>query len=91
MHPSRRRFLAGSAATLSFGGPSLKVRAAETDSRFVLIFLRGGMDGLNVVVPYGDANLKNWRPGLAPPEPGQPNGLSDLGGFWGLHPSLKAA
>nr|WP_294555568.1 DUF1501 domain-containing protein [uncultured Rhodopila sp.] len=91
MHPSRRGFLAGSAATVSFGGASLQVRAAETGSRFVLIFLRGGMDGLNVVVPYGDANLRTWRPGLAPPEPGHPNGLSDLGGFWGLHPSLKAA
>jgi uncharacterized protein (DUF1501 family) len=91
MHPSRRSFLAGSTATLSFGAPSLRVRAAETDSRFVLIFLRGAMDGLNVIVPYGDANLKPWRPGLALPEPGQPSGLSDLGGFWGLHPSLKAA
>nr|WP_294517320.1 DUF1501 domain-containing protein [uncultured Rhodopila sp.] len=91
MHPSRRSFLAGSAATLSFGGSTLKLRAAETDSRFVLILLRGAMDGLNVVVPYGDANLKTWRPGLVLPEPGQPNGLSDLGGFWGLHPSLKAA
>ena len=91
MHPSRRGFLAGSAATLSFGGPSLRVRAAETDSRFVLIILRGAMDGLNVVVPYGDPNLAVWRPGLALPEPGQPNGLSDLGDFWGLHPSLKAS
>jgi uncharacterized protein (DUF1501 family) len=91
MHPSRRGFLAGSAATLSFGGPSLRVRAAETDSRFVLIILRGAMDGLNVVVPYADANLKTWRPSLMLPEPGQPNGLSDLGGSWGLHPALKAA
>ena len=91
MHPSRRGFLAGSAATLSFGGPTLRLRAAETDSRFVLIILRGAMDGLNVVVPYGDPNLKTWRPGLARLNPGQPNGLSDLGGFWGLHPSLKAA
>jgi uncharacterized protein (DUF1501 family) len=89
MHPSRRGFLLGSAASLSVGGASLTVRAAETDARFVLIFLRGAMDGLNVVVPYGDANLKTWRPNLVPPEPGRPDGLADLGGFWGLHPSLK--
>jgi uncharacterized protein (DUF1501 family) len=89
MHTSRRRFLLGSAATLSVGDASLTVRAAQTDARFVLIFLRGAMDGLNVVVPYGDANLRTWRPSLVPPEPGQANGLADLGGFWGLHPSLK--
>jgi uncharacterized protein (DUF1501 family) len=90
MHPSRRGFLLGSAATtMSLGGASLQVRAAATDSRFVLIFLRGAMDGLDVVAPYGDANLRTWRPNLVLPEPGQPNGLVDLGGFWGLHPALK--
>ncbi|MBE7158763.1 MAG: DUF1501 domain-containing protein, partial [Rhodospirillales bacterium] len=66
------------------------MRAAETDKRLILIFLRGALDGLNVVVPYGDRNLKKWRESLVLPEPGQPGGLSDLGGFWGLHPSLKA-
>src|ERR1700722_10867994 len=89
MQPSRRGFLLGSAAAISLGGASLQVRAAETDSRFVLIFLRGAMDGLDVVVPYGDANLKTWRANLVLPGPGRPNGLADLGGFWGLHPSLK--
>ncbi|HEY4171774.1 MAG TPA: hypothetical protein VGM42_02015, partial [Rhodopila sp.] len=89
MQPSRRGFLLGSAATLSLGGGSLQVRAAETDSRFVLIFLRGAMDGLDVVPPYGDPNLKVWRPSLVLPDPGRPNGLADLGGFWGLHPALK--
>jgi uncharacterized protein (DUF1501 family) len=89
MQPSRRGFLLGSAATLSLGGTSLQVRAADTDRRFVLIFLRGAMDGLGVVVPYGDPNLKTWRPTLVPQEPGQVNGLADLGGFWGLHPKLK--
>jgi uncharacterized protein (DUF1501 family) len=89
MQPSRRGFLLGSAATLSVGGASLQVRAAGTESRFVLIFLRGAMDGLDVVAPYGDPNLKTWRPNLVLPDPGQPHGLADLGGFWGLHPSLK--
>lgn len=89
MQPSRRGFLLGSAATLSLSGASLQVRAAQTDSRFVLIFLRGAMDGLDVVPPYGDPNLKVWRPSLVLPEPGQPSGLADLGGFWGLHPALK--
>lgn len=89
MRSSRRGFLLGSAATLSLGAASLQVRAAGSDSRFVLIFLRGAMDGLDAVTPYGDRNLRTWRPGLVLPEPGQPNGLADLGGFWGLHPSLR--
>ena len=86
---SRRDIVLGSAATLTLGGASLSARAAETDSRFVLIFLRGAMDGLDVVVPYGDSNLKTWRPSLMLPDPGRVNGLEDLGDFWGLHPSLK--
>lgn len=89
MRLSRRGFLVSSMATVSVRGASLKVQAAATDSRFVLIFLRGGMDGLDVVAPYGDPNLTRWRPNLVLPEPGQPGGLADLGGFWGLHPSLK--
>ncbi len=89
MQPSRRGFLLGSAASLSLGGASLQVRAAQTDSRFVLIFLRGAMDGLDVVVPYGDMDLKPWRAKLVLPEPNQPGGLADLGGFFGLHPALK--
>jgi uncharacterized protein (DUF1501 family) len=90
MNPTRRGLLLGSAAMFSLGGASLSVRAAESDNRFVLVFLRGAMDGLNVVEPYGDPNLKVWRPNLVLPEPGQPKGLADLGGFWGLHPSLKS-
>lgn len=90
MDTSRRGFLLGSAAAVTIGGASLAVHAAQTDSRFVLVFLRGAMDGLSVVVPYGDHNLRSWRPALVPPEPGQEKGLADLGGFWGLHPSLKA-
>ena len=90
MRASRRGFLLGSAAAASLGGLSLQVHAAETDSRFVLIFLRGAMDGLDVIAPYGDANLRQWRPKLVLPEPGRPNGLADLGGFFGLHPSLRA-
>jgi uncharacterized protein (DUF1501 family) len=91
MHFSRRGLLAGSAAAFALPGTSLSVRAAETDSRFILIFLRGAVDGMSVVVPYGDPNLRALRPALIPPEPGQAGGMGDLGGFWGLHPSLKAA
>jgi uncharacterized protein (DUF1501 family) len=56
----------------------------------VCIFLRGGMDGLNVVVPQGDQDYVNLRPHLAIPETktGDTRTAIDLDGFFGLHPSL---
>jgi uncharacterized protein (DUF1501 family) len=59
-----------------------------TPRRFVLVLLRGGLDGLSAVAPYGDPRLAALRPGLVVPEPGREGGLLDLGGFWGLHPAL---
>ena len=53
-----------------------------------MVILRGALDGLAAVVPYGDPALADLRGELVPAGPGQPNGLLDLGGFYGLHPSL---
>lgn len=58
------------------------------DRRFVFIVLRGAMDGLNVVVPYGDAAYRNLRRELAMAAPGESGGVSNLDGFFGLHPKL---
>lgn len=57
----------------------------------VCIFLRGGMDGLNVVVPHGDADYYRLRPTLAIPEPssGKDAAGIDLDGFFSLHPALR--
>jgi uncharacterized protein (DUF1501 family) len=56
----------------------------------VCIFLRGGIDGLSAIVPYGDgANYYEARPTLAVPEPGSsPNAAVDLNGYFGLHPAF---
>lgn len=56
----------------------------------VVVFLRGGMDGLNFIVPFKDDNYYKLRRGIAIPEPGKPNGLVDLDGFFGLHPRAAA-
>jgi uncharacterized protein (DUF1501 family) len=56
----------------------------------VALFLRGGADGLNVVVPYGDKQYKKLRPTLAIPSPGKNGGALDLDGFFGLHPRLSS-
>jgi len=54
----------------------------------VLVFLRGGMDGLHVVPPHGDAAYRKHRHALAVSEPGKGNGTRNLDGFFGLHPDL---
>jgi uncharacterized protein (DUF1501 family) len=56
----------------------------------VCIFLRGGIDGLSAVVPYGDgANYYDIRPSIAVPEPGTAgNAAIDLDGYFGLNPAL---
>jgi uncharacterized protein (DUF1501 family) len=90
----RRKFLtqAGLASLSAFGsGHSwLGANAAQTNNtqRLIVIFLRGAVDGLNVVVPYNDPSYYQYRPKIAIPQPGQPEGAIDLDGRFGLHPSL---
>jgi uncharacterized protein (DUF1501 family) len=98
MNITRRFFLKSSAAALAYCGVSpLRVLAdAGLDANnlkvvnrgktLVVIFLRGGMDGLNFVVPFKDPAYYGLRKGIAVPEPGKPNGAVDLNGFFGLHP-----
>jgi uncharacterized protein (DUF1501 family) len=84
----RRATLLGLASVLTLGRVSLAVADAPTEQRFVVVILRGAMDGLSAVVPYGDPGLTALRPELVPPMPGQNQGLLDLGGMFGLHPAL---
>ncbi len=52
----------------------------------VYVFLRGGLDGLSLCVPYGDPDYAGHRPTQAVPPPGQSGGALNLDGFFGLHP-----
>ena len=72
-----------------YGDPlRFNLRAAPASGKtLVVIFQRGGCDGLNTVVPYGDDEYYNLRPGIAVPPPGS-GGALNLDGFFGLHPSL---
>jgi uncharacterized protein (DUF1501 family) len=85
---SRRSALLGLTAAVTFGRASLALAAMPTSQRFIVIILRGALDGMSAVEPYGDADFAALRGALALPQPGAPGGVLDLGGFYGLHPSL---
>ena len=61
--------------------------SAPGENRLVVIILRGAMDGLHVVQPYGDAGLSAARPEF---ETGPEHGAIDLDGFFALHPALSS-
>jgi uncharacterized protein (DUF1501 family) len=60
------------------------------NKRLIVILLRGGMDGLNVVAPYADRRYYDLRPTIAVGKPGSDFGLLDLDGHFGLNPALQA-
>jgi uncharacterized protein (DUF1501 family) len=60
---------------------------APTDRRFVVVILRGALDGLAAVPPYGDPDYKSVRGALALDTTGT-TALHDLDGHFGLHPAL---
>lgn len=86
---TRRTALLGLATAFTLGRASLALAQAPTDKRFVVFLLRGALDGMSAVQPYGDANCLALRGELALPAPGGAGGLLDLGGFYGLHPGLQ--
>jgi uncharacterized protein (DUF1501 family) len=87
---SRRRFLAGLATTgaLSLGLPRAVLASAPTERRFVVVLLRGAMDGLAAVPPLGDRRYAERRGSLALAAPGETDGCLKLDGFFALNPAL---
>jgi len=83
----RRRFLRLASLAL----PALtvgKLYAAPTGSpRLLIVFLRGGYDCLNVLVPYSSADYYEARPNIAIAKP--PDSLQ-LDADWALNPALAA-
>jgi uncharacterized protein (DUF1501 family) len=95
---SRRYFLKsggiamlGMASLPSFLQRAVAATAAPNKKKMVVLFQRGAMDGLNVVVPFAEPNYYSLRPTIAIPEPrrGGEAAAIDLDGFFGLHPSLQ--
>jgi len=90
----RRTFMKnGGLALLSLGfAPAFIARTAEAAGArrkvLVAIFQRGAVDGLNMVVPFGEREYYAARPSIAVQRPNSPDGAIDLDGFFGLHPRL---
>ena len=88
---TRRTFLnAGIACgALAFSGAHARLAfaALPDDKRFIVVILRGALDGLAAVPAHGDPDYANLRGSLALPQSG-PGAPIDLGGLFGLHPSL---
>src|SRR5688572_20077140 len=95
----RRAFVkSGALALLAMGFPPefltrsllAETRAAATKKTLICIFQRGAVDGLNMVVPFGEKSYYDSRRSIALPAPVRgANGLIDLNGFFGLHPALQ--
>ena len=96
---TRRVFLKnGALAVVSLGfAPSFLARTAFAQGRssraklLVAIFQRGAVDGLNVVVPFGEHDYYRARPSIAIPRPRSGDDAAlDLDGFFGFNPRLNA-
>ena len=90
---NRRIFLKASGVALagSMLTPKIfaKMAAAATTrgkKTLVAIFQRGAVDGLNLIVPYGEGAYYSARPSIAIPK----SDVVDLDGFFGAHPSLQS-
>ncbi len=82
--------LGGSAALgLTRGAWALTSPSGKTSTRrLIVVFMRGAVDGLSLVVPYTETNYYRLRPALAIGKPGSADGVLDLDGRFGLHPAL---
>ena len=58
------------------------------NKRLIVVFLRGAVDGLSVVVPYSEGAYAQQRSSIALARPGQDGGVLDLDGHFGLNPNL---
>jgi uncharacterized protein (DUF1501 family) len=95
---TRRALLkAGACALAAMAAPprflARAASAAEAHNRVIVaVFQRGAVDGLSMVVPYGDRDYTATRASIAirPPNGADADAALDLDGFFALHPALQA-
>ena len=62
----------------------------QTSTRLLVVFMRGGYDAANLLVPVSSNFYYEARPNIAVPKPGtDANAALPLDANWGLHPALR--
>lgn len=84
----RTALIAGGAVFVAGSAGALTVSQQAGARKFVLVILRGAMDGLAAAAPYGDAYYRALRGKLALALPGELDGVLPLTEGFGLHPKL---
>jgi uncharacterized protein (DUF1501 family) len=88
---NRRKFLrSASASALTLY--STRLWAADTDTKLLVVMLRGAYDGLSLLVPHYSSLYYERRPhiAIAKPNPTDRQSAVFLNSDWGLHPSLES-
>jgi len=100
MKTTRRQFIkTSSSAMLAAAGlgaidPRIAMaqqEAAASNATLVIVYLRGGADPLNTIVPFGDPQYYKIRPTIAIPARSSDGraGVIPVSRYFGLHPAMK--
>ena len=65
--------------------------APASDTRFLLVFLRGGYDAANILIPHSSPFYYEARPtiAIAKPDPANTQAALPINADWSLHPAFK--
>jgi uncharacterized protein (DUF1501 family) len=89
---NRRHLLAlGSTVLVSAAVTGRLFAAPISGPRFLLVFLRGGYDSTNLLIPYSSSYYYEARPSIAipRPDPTSSSGALALDGDWALAPAVR--
>ena len=62
----------------------------KSRKRFIVLFQRGAVDGLNLVIPFNESLYYDARPSIAIPNPGATLGSLEIDSTFALHPALQS-
>ncbi|MBW3501257.1 DUF1501 domain-containing protein [Janthinobacterium sp. NKUCC08_JDC] len=86
---NRRDLLKALAAAPLLSHAGSLLAAPATNAKLLFVFLRGGYDANNLLVPIGSDFYYASRPNIAIAKPGEENGALALTTDWALHPALR--
>jgi uncharacterized protein (DUF1501 family) len=81
----------GSAALVSLGVSGRLLAAPISGPRFLMVFLRGGYDSTNLLIPYSSSYYYEARPNIAIPKPDAASNTTALAldADWALAPAVR--